>query len=238
MKNDEKNIHEGHRERLLEMVAKIGLENMTEVQAVEFMLTYIMPRGDVNPLAHRLLNEFENFTQIVDADESDLKRIKGINDRSAKKISMLKEMFFFYSTSKMRKPFQIKTKMELLDVLEDILRFRTTEHLLLLALSPANIVTYKRLINVNSVSTVGLDMLELTDFLSSSKPASLVVAHCHPYGSAKPSVEDGKAFEKIENLCKNCGVKFLDSYIVGEDGVYSQRDEEFSRTFYDVDQLR
>lgn len=84
-KDNDGKMHEGHRQRLLELALNAGVDNMSEVQVVELFLTYIFPRGDVNPLAHRLLQEYETFTQIVDADVNDLMRIEGINERAAKK---------------------------------------------------------------------------------------------------------------------------------------------------------
>ena len=75
--------HDGHRGRLLNLVYNVGLENVSEIQATEFFLTYIFPRGDVNPLAHVLLKQFGNFANIVDADISELLKIKGINEKSA-----------------------------------------------------------------------------------------------------------------------------------------------------------
>ena len=70
-----KSIHSGHRERLTNLVDKSGIENVSPIQAVEFFLTYIIPRVDVNPLAHRLLDKFETFGNILDASENDLKSV-------------------------------------------------------------------------------------------------------------------------------------------------------------------
>ena len=55
MKTNDGNLHEGHRARLLDLALNAGVDNMSDIQVVEFFLTYIFPRGDVNPLAHRLL---------------------------------------------------------------------------------------------------------------------------------------------------------------------------------------
>lgn len=234
----EKCIHEGHRARLVEVAKNVGLDNLSSYQVMEFFLTYIFPRGDMNPLAHRLLNEFETFTNVIDASERDLMRVKGINQRSARMISMFGELFFYYTTARMgRKPI-VASRAELLDVVEDHLRFRNTENLLLLALSPVNIITHKRRIDKHSSMEVGTSMLDITDFLSSSKPASLVVAHCHPFGTSEPSEADDESFKKIDELCNQCGVNLMDSLILGEDGVFSQRDGRLVRTYYDIDELK
>lgn len=72
----EENIHAGHRERLLDTVIKCGIDNISEVQAVEFILCYIFPRGDVNPLAHRLLEKYRNIPTILEASIEDLASVK------------------------------------------------------------------------------------------------------------------------------------------------------------------
>ena len=56
--DSKKNIHAGHRRRLMELAYKAGHENLSDIQAVELVLCYVFPRGDVNPLAHRLLDRY------------------------------------------------------------------------------------------------------------------------------------------------------------------------------------
>ncbi len=233
-----KNIHEGHRKRLVELAYRVGLENLSPVQQIELFLCYILPRGDVNPLAHELIDEFDCLNHVVDADLLDICRIKGINELSAMKISLFKEFFFLYVTSRMKKKEVITCRGDIIDVVEDYLRFRNTEHLVLIALSHANIITHVKLIASKHTNQVELSPLELTGFLSSSKPAALVVAHCHPYGRATPSESDESGFEMIKNICFNCGVRVIDSYIVGEDGVFGQFENKLVRTYHDIDQLK
>lgn len=238
MKKTGENLHEGHRLRLLDLALNAGVDNMSDFQVVEFFLTYIFPRGDVNPLAHRLLEEYETFAHIVDADVCDLMRIDGINERAAKKIHLFGELFYYYTSAKMGRKFMVKNVGEIIDVIEDHLRFRTTENMLLLAISAGNIITHKRRINMHSASTVGIPVLDLTKFMATSKPVSLVVAHCHPYGKSTPSQDDKDGFKIIENLCTTCGVNLVDSYIVGDDGVFSMRDNKIVRHYVDIEQLK
>ena len=119
MKKVEKNIHDGHRARLVDLATNAGVDAMSDVQVVEFFLTYIFPRGDVNPLAHRLLNKFETFNQIVEADINDLMTVDGINERSAKKIKLFKDLFFYFTTAKMGKKFVVNCKADIISVVAD-----------------------------------------------------------------------------------------------------------------------
>lgn len=234
----EKNIHAGHRQRLTEMFSKVGADSLSDIQNVEYFLTYIFPRGDVNPLAHKLLDVFGDFSHIVDASVEELKEIDGINERSAQKIANFSELFFYYTTSKIGKKTKISCVGDIIDVVEDYLRFRNVENMLFLAISSGNLITHKKLIKSENSAQVSFSMGELGRFLANAKPTSLVVAHCHPYAKSYPSSEDCQAYEKIKKLCLTCGVNFVDSYIVGEDGVYSQNDNILIRKYVDIDKLK
>lgn len=223
--------HDGHRERLTNLINNVGLENVSKIQAVEYFLTYIFPRGDVNPLAHRLLDRFENFGNIVDASENDLKTIKGINDRSAKKIKLFGDLIFYYSSSKMTKKISIDDRMEFLDLLEQMLRFQTTEYLYLMAFNNKYLLTHKRRYNRKENNKVGISPMQLYDFIASTNPAYIVVAHNHSGGSAIPSPDDYDAMNFIDEALKPLNCQLIDSFIVGLDGVFSERQTAFVRKF-------
>lgn len=237
-KKQKKCIHDGHRQRLIELVETVGLENVTKIQAMEYFLFYVFPRGDVNPLAHDLLDRFDNFTGVVDAEPTDLKTVFGVSDLSAKKIAGFEDMFFYYMECKLSKKFRVHNKADLMDVVEDLLRFRSTEQMLLLAISPSNIITHKRRISINRQEKVLVNMLEIGLFLASTKTSGLVVAHCHPYGSAKPSKQDMETFQEMQKFCFTIGVRLIDSFIVGEDGVFGHVNNKMMRTFVDVEELK
>ena len=201
-------------------------------------MTYIFPRGDVNPLAHKLLDEYESFTHIIDAGWEDLMRIDGVNKRSAQKIANFSEMFYYYTSAKMRKKLKVSCKADIIDVVEDYLRFRNTENMILLGISAGNFVTHKRRIDSKNSGQVSMSITELASFLAAAKPAALVIAHCHPYGRATPSQNDKEAFFTVKSLCNTCGVNLIDSYIVGEDGVFSQEANKLVRTYCDIEQLK
>lgn len=236
-KTDDKGMHDGHRERLLNLAVNAGFAAMSDYQIVEFFLTFIFPRGDVNPLAHRLLNEFEDFSNILDASPLDTIRIHGINDRSSKRISVFKKFIDHYNDSRLSKRTVLKTYGEIIDLIEEHVRFRDSENLLIIGLSPSNRVIQKRMLSDQSSRNVSLTITDLTTFFLSSKAAKIAIGHCHPYGEATPSAEDEKAFKEISSFCELYGVEFLDSYIVGTDGVYSQLNNIKVRTFRDVDEV-
>lgn len=238
MKPNEKGMHDGHRERLLDLGINAGLDNMSDYQVVELFLTYILPRGDVNPLSHRLLNNYEDFSNILDANILDLvNNIYGINDRSAKKISLFKEFLQYYTNSRLAKKKSFGTYGEIIDLCEELVRFRNSENIVMIALSSANRCIQKRILSDKSSNSVSLTIADLSAFLLSTKASKIVFAHCHPYGVAKPSDTDMDSYIQSRDFCKIYGVQFVDSYIVGLDGVYSCKEEKLLRVFMDVEYL-
>ena len=51
-------IHRDHRRRVKNRFLGEGMDHFDEVHALELLLFYAIPQGDVNPLAHRLLDHF------------------------------------------------------------------------------------------------------------------------------------------------------------------------------------
>ena len=61
-------IHDGHREKLRKNFIEVGLDGKTDHQILEILLTYALPRIDVNPLAHELIDKFGSLAGVLDAD--------------------------------------------------------------------------------------------------------------------------------------------------------------------------
>ena len=51
-------IHDGHRERMKRRFAEHGLDNFNDLNVLELLLFYALPRRDTNAVAHALLDRF------------------------------------------------------------------------------------------------------------------------------------------------------------------------------------
>ena len=76
-------IHDGHRQRLKERFRKEGLDGFTDIQALELLLFYALPRQDTNPIAHELLERFGNFADVLDTPVEKLTTVDGIGEHAA-----------------------------------------------------------------------------------------------------------------------------------------------------------
>ena len=86
--NDKQGVrsgHEGHRKRLRQRARATQLEGFQPHEVLELLLTYAIPRQDVNPLAHALIDRFGSLSGVLDASAAELEqtyphlRMVGVN---------------------------------------------------------------------------------------------------------------------------------------------------------------
>ena len=88
----QKGIHDGHFKRLRE-TALNNFDSMNEHQKLEFILSFISVRKDVNPLAHRLINQFGSIYSIFNTQKFELMKVEGMTDRIATFLTMFPSLF-------------------------------------------------------------------------------------------------------------------------------------------------
>ena len=230
MAKDE-NIHSGHRERLLETVHNVGLQGLSKVQAVEFILFYIFPRGDVNPLAHRLLDKFKNVSTIMDASVDDLMTVKGMGEISSKKLKALLDVFYLYTSSKAKHEDGLSTFGDIYDYAENLLRYKTEEELYVFGFNSMNDFVADRCLARGTLKMVGIEMREISNFVNTFKVPYISIAHNHPGGSCKASEQDVEAHVDLERKFEFAGCTLRDDFIIGEDGIYSMSNKCIVRYF-------
>ena len=70
----------GHRQRLRERFLEGGTDALADYELLELVLFRANPRGDVKPLAKKLIDTFGSFADVISADPDRLKQIKGLGD--------------------------------------------------------------------------------------------------------------------------------------------------------------
>ena len=90
-----KSLHTGHRERLKRRFLEQGLDGFTDIQALELLLFYSVPRQDTNPIAHGLLEHFGSLSQVLEAPAEELMKVEGIGEHSAVLLSLMNQMSRF-----------------------------------------------------------------------------------------------------------------------------------------------
>ena len=71
-------VHSGHRARMRSRFAAQGLDGFADHEVLELILFYAIPQGDVNDLAHELIERFGTIAGVLDASVDELKKCADI----------------------------------------------------------------------------------------------------------------------------------------------------------------
>lgn len=69
---------------------------------MELLLFYSVPRGDTNPLAHRLLNQFHSLSAVMEASVEDLLTVDGVGEHTALLIHLLPQFARRYQQDRVK----------------------------------------------------------------------------------------------------------------------------------------
>ena len=102
MADKPKHRHTGHRERMKAEFLARGLEGWPDHRVLELLLFYTIPQGDVNDLAHELVERFGSLAGVLDASVEELKKVKGVGDHTAVFLRMLPAVLGRYQGARTR----------------------------------------------------------------------------------------------------------------------------------------
>ncbi|MBE7092128.1 MAG: hypothetical protein E7365_02985 [Clostridiales bacterium] len=214
-------IHDGHREKLRDSFIAVGLEGKTDHQILELILTYALPRIDVNPIAHTLIDEFGSLSGVLDADITQLTKIKYISKNVAILIKLFPSVASKYYQSKHGKRVRLSTVEAIKNYMIPQLTNEKNEVFCVLCLD-----THLNLMNtikhsVGSPSKASIDIRSLANQVLNTGTDRIVLVHNHLSNSVEPSVSDVDATNKIIKAFEMLNVSVLDHIIISGDKYFS-----------------
>lgn len=89
-----KYLHAGHRSRMRRRFLRDGLDSFADHEVLELLLFYAMPRQDVNPMAHALLEKFGSLPEVLDAPVEALCTVHGVGPKVARFLTLIPDVLF------------------------------------------------------------------------------------------------------------------------------------------------
>lgn len=214
-------IHDDHRQRVRQRFLENGLEGFNDIQVLEMLLFYCIPRRDTNPIAHALLDHFGSFSQVMEAPVEELKKVKGMGESAAIFLKLVTEAGRFYQLDKAK---QIKV----LPTVEDCGRYlipffhgRRNETVFLLCLDAKCKVLCCKEIGEGSVNSAGVPIRRIVETALGVTATTVVLAHNHPSGLALPSGEDVETTHRVAAALNAVEIHLADHIVVAEDDFVS-----------------
>ncbi|MGN0569553.1 MAG: RadC family protein [Candidatus Fimenecus sp.] len=219
--NNNKNIHDGHRQRLRERFLRDGLEGFEDHNVLELLLFYSIPVRDTNEDAHRLIREFGSLSGVFDAKYDDILKVKGIGDRTALLIKLIPELFRRYEVDKLNKDTVMLNSAELVaKYVSKHFKGLTEEKLYALYLDSNCRLLSFQLISSGGVNSAPMNNRLIAEYAYSTNAASVILVHNHPSGICAPSRKDIDATIAVADIMEAIGIRLSDHIIIGNGDDY------------------
>lgn len=222
------NIHEGHRKRMKERFMKSGLDDFAPHNVLEFLLFYSIPRGDTNPIAHRLIDAFGSLSEVFDATPEELMKVSGVGESTAILISMIPQMARKYLEDKADAVNVVGGCGDIGAYLLPKFVGRTNEALMMVSIDNKNKVISCSVVAEGTVDSAKVSRRKVMEEAMKVKATRVILAHNHPRGVAVPSAEDVAMTREIGRLFAQVGIELVDHIIIADDDYVSMAASGFA----------
>ncbi len=216
-------MHTGHRGRMRERFRQESLDGFAAHEVLELLLFYAKPRGDVNPLAHRLLDTFGGLQGVLEAGTEQLCQVDGVGLETATLLSMMLPLFRRYSLACCGLKPILSNTAEIREYCTALLRGLRNERLYVLCVSPSMSLVGQRMIAEGSLNEVEAYPRLVAETALNHNAWGVILCHNHPGASSEPSFADKVLTCELNETLARLGVRLMDHIIVGDDGSCSLR---------------
>lgn len=217
-------VHSGHRERLRSRFLEHGLDNFNEINALELLLFYCVPRRDTNPIAHALLDQFGSLDGVFQASIQELCQVSGVGETSAALIRLVPQLMKKSMTTKAMLTDVIRSSEDAGRYLAPRFAFERDEVVFMLCLDSQKRVICCTEMGRGVVNSVETNVRRIVETALKAKAAAVIFAHNHPDGIAVPSVEDRLVTKQINSSLALVGIPLVDHIIFSGDDFVSFAD--------------
>lgn len=221
--SEEKPHYLGHRQRLRERFLSGGASAIADYELLEMILFSSKPRGDVKPLAKRLIAEFGSFAKVVTAKPEALYKVNEVGDAAVSAILMVQAATQrLLQEQVMDKPI-IQGWTALLDYAKASMAHNKIEEFRIIFLNRRNEVIRDEVQQQGTIDHTPVYVREVVKRALELGAASLILMHNHPSGDHTPSRADIDITQQVADAARAVGIKIHDHIIVSERGHYSFR---------------
>ena len=218
---DAAGVHSGHRQRLKDQFLTHGMDPIHDVNVLELILFYAIPRQDTNPIAHRLLNTFGSLAAVFDATPEELMERGGLSKNAATLIKLIPAAARRQQLSRSSCHQLLESTQKCGDYLVPFFFGATQEEVYLLGLDAKCKVLGCVKLSTGSVNSAGLSIRKVVECALNMKASSVVLAHNHTSGIAVPSQEDIRTTKSISHALDLVGVYLADHVVVADEDYVS-----------------
>ena len=226
MAEQKKNFHAGHRQRVKTEFLARGLEGWPDHRALELLLFYAIPQGDVNDLAHELIDRFGSLSGVLDASPEELQKVPGVGEHTAVLLRLISALGGRYAGQRGEPGRIINSPEEAAALLAPHFYGARNEMVYILCLDGKHKALGVRKVSEGSIHASDINIRRITEEAMGLRAAGIYLAHNHVSGLAFPSAADWQATDTIRISLGGIGLDLIDHLIFAGGEVVSLRQSE------------
>ncbi len=219
-------VHDGHRARLRANFAENGLDGFNELNSLELLLFYAIPRRDTNELAHALLDRFDSLDGVFVASMHELMSVEGVGENAAALIRLIPEIMRKSRIAKASEVKVIASSAQAGRYFVPRFLYQEDESLVLLCLDSQKRVISCVELSRGVVNSVEANVRKIVETALRYRAVCVIMAHNHPDGVASPSEEDNLITKQVSSALCSVSIPLVDHIIVAGEEYFSYADSE------------
>lgn len=216
-----------HRKRLRARFMEGGADALPDYELLELTLFRAIPRQDVKPLAHSLLDKFNDFNGVITAPQARLREVKGVGDAVICELKIIEAAAHRLARSRVIQRPVVSSWDALIDYCHTAMAHRDTEQFRVLFLDRKNVLIADEAQARGTVDHVPVYPREVVKRALELNASALILVHNHPSGDPTPSREDIDMTAQISRAASALGITLHDHLIIGKSRELSFRAEGF-----------
>lgn len=206
--------YHGHRQRVRERFLKSQGKDMPDYELLEMLLFSSNPRGDVKPLAKRLINEFGSFANVISAPVEKLNAIKGLGESGVAAIKLVQESALRLLHVDIEERPILQSWKALLDYCRASMGYNKKEQFRIFFLDKKNKLIADELQQEGTVDHTPVYPREVVKRALELGSSALILVHNHPSGDPSPSQADITMTQQIIQASATVNVMVHDHLII------------------------
>ena len=208
----------GHRERLRGRLIKSGGEALADYEMMELVLFLARPRGDMKPLANRLIDHFGGFGEAISAPPARLREVDGIGEATISALKVVEASAVRLSRSRVLNRPTLSSWTALLDYCHASMAYNSTEQFRVLFLDRKNVLIADEVQQKGTVDHTPVYPREVVKRALDLGASSIILVHNHPSGDPTPSRADIDMTNQVAAAAQGLGISLHDHIVIGRGG--------------------
>ena len=209
-------MHNGHRRRISQKCKIMGFEFLAEHEQLEKILFAVIPRGNTNEIAHKLIDRFGSIYGVLSAEVDNLEEVDGVGKRTAEFLSDLLPLFGVVERLVMKEKgiVALDTEDKIGEYAKTLFYDKSVENLYMVCLNSGNQVIRFDKISEGIHTSTDISVHKIVRTAVSAEASGVILAHNHPGGTLEPSFQDCVLTREIDAALNVIGVKLKAHIIV------------------------